>query len=264
MNCGAALHQAVTTQQDTTRRGLKVKADGGFAEVGFTIKPLREPEGLRGTLLVVFDAAAPPAKMSKAGAGNLRRPARKSPPWQQELQFVKADLQTAIEELQANNEELQSANEELQSTNEELQSTNEELDTSREEIQSVNEELLTVNAELQTKMETLFRAESDMKNLLDSTRVAMIFLDRRLRLQRFTPAAARLVKLISTDVGRPLGDLALNLDYDRLLADAREVLDTLKPREREVRGRKDPTGTRPGSWCGSYLISPWTTPSRGW
>ncbi len=235
-----ALRQAVATQQDTTRRGLKVKADGGFTEVGFTIKPLREPEGLRGTLLVVFDAAAPPAKVSKSR----RRQSPASSPeiaaLAEELQFVKADLQTAIEELQANNEELQSANEELQSTNEELQSTNEELDTSREEIQSVNEELLTVNAELQTKMETLFRAESDMKNLLDSTRVAMIFLDRRLRLQRFTPAAARLVKLISTDVGRPLGDLALNLDYDRLLADAREVLDTLKPREREVRGREGP------------------------
>ncbi len=128
----------------------------------------------------------------------------------------------------------------MQSTNEELQSTNEELDTSREEIQSVNEELLTVNAELQTKMENLYRAESDIKNLLDSTRVAMIFLDRSLRLQRFTPTAVQLVKLIPTDVGRSLGDLVLNLDYDQLLADAREVLDTLKPREREVRGRGAP------------------------
>lgn len=86
-------------------------------------------------------------------------------------------------------------------------------------------------------MENLFRAENDMKNLLDNTRVAMIFLDRRLCLRRFTPDAARLVKLISTDVGRALGDLVINLDYDQLLADAREVLDTLEPREREVRGR---------------------------
>ena len=235
----AALRQAVATQQDTTCRHLKVKTDGGFAEVGLTIKPLREPEGLRGTLLVVFEEP-PPAKVAKS-----RR--RKSPAdspeiaaLAEELQFVKADLQAAIEELQANNEELQSANEELQSTNEELQSTNEELDTSREEIQSMNEELLTVNAELQAKMENLFRAESDMKNLLDSTKVAMIFLDRRLRLQRFTPTAVQLVKLIPTDVGRSLGDLVLNLDYDQLLADAREVLDTLEPREREVRGRGAP------------------------
>ena len=234
-----ALRQAVATQQDTTCRHLKVKTEAGFAEVGFTIRPLRQPEGLRGTLLVVFEEP-PPAKAAKS-----RR--RKSPAdspeiaaLAEELQFVKADLQAAIEELQANNEELQSANEEMQSTNEELQSTNEELDTSREEIQSMNEELLTVNAELQAKMENLYRAESDMKNLLDSTRVAMIFLDRSLRLQRFTPTAVQLVKLIPTDVGRSLGDLVLNLDYDQLLADAREVLDTLKPREREVRGRGAP------------------------
>jgi two-component system CheB/CheR fusion protein len=235
----AALRQAVATQQDTTCRPLKVKANGGFAEFGLTVKPLREPEGLRGTLLVVFDeAAAPPAKVSKSRRRQPPAPSLETEALAEELQFVKADLQAAIEELQANNEELQSTNEELHSTNEELQSTNEELDTSREEIQSVNEELLSVNAELQTKMENLFRAENDMKNLLDSTRVAMIFLDRRLCLQRFTPAAVRLVKLTSTDVGRALGDLVINLDYDQLLADAREVLDTLEPREREVRGRE--------------------------
>ena len=237
-----ALRQAVATQQDTTCRRLKVKTEGGFAEVGFTIKPMRQPEGLRGTLLVVFDEAPPPAKVSKSRGRKSPAPSPEIAALTEELQFVKADLQGAIEELQANNEELQSANEELQSTNEELQSTNEELDTSREEIQSVNEELLTVNAELQTKMENLYRAESDMKNLLDSTRVAMIFLDRRLRLQRFTPTAVQLVKLIPTDVGRSLGDLVINLDYDQLLADAREVLDTLTSREREVRGRGAPDG----------------------
>ena len=252
MNCGGPCagrrHPA-----STTCRHLKVKTEGGFAEVGFTIRPLRQPEGLRGTLLVVFEEP-PPAKEAKS-----RR--RKSPAASpeiaalaEELQFVKADLQAAIEELQATNEELQSANEEMQSTNEELQSTNEELDTSREEIQSVNEELLTVNAELQTKMENLYRAESDMKNLLDSTRVAMIFLDRSLRLQRFTPTAVQLVKLIPTDVGRSLGDLVLNLDYDQLLADAREVLDTLKPREREVRGRGAPD--RGQTWFLVQIIPP--------
>ena len=182
----------------------------------------------------------PPAKAAKSRRRQSPAASPEIAALAEELQFVKADLQAAIEELQANNEELQSANEELQSTNEELQSTNEELDTSREEIQSMNEELLTVNAELQAKMENLYRAESDMKNLLDSTRVAMIFLDRSLRLQRFTPTAVQLVKLIPTDVGRSLEDLVLNLDYDQLLADAREVLDTLKPREREVRGRGAP------------------------
>ena len=136
--------------------------------------------------------------------------------------------------MQASEEELKSSNEEMQSTNEELQSTNEELTTSKEELQSMNEELQTVNNELQAKLEQLSQTSNDMKNLLDSTDIATIFLDTTLRVRRFTSQASRLTRLIPGDVGRPITDIASDLLYPGLAADAREVLDRLNKLEREV------------------------------
>ncbi|HUR21599.1 MAG TPA: PAS domain-containing protein, partial [Vicinamibacterales bacterium] len=133
------------------------------------------------------------------------------------------------------NEELKSSNEEMQSVNEELQSANEELETSKEELQSINEELTTVNAELQTKLGDLSRANNDMNNLLAGTGMGTIFVDHQKRIQRFTPAITPIINLISTDVGRPIGDLASTLGgYDSLIADIQAVLDTLVPKEIEV------------------------------
>ena len=131
------------------------------------------------------------------------------------------------EEMQTSQEELKSTNEELQSTNEELQSTNEELTTSKEEMQSLNEELQTVNAELQSKVDELSAANNDMKNLLNSTDIATVFLDNELHVRRFTTQATRLFKLIPGDVGRPLSDIVTDLDYPQLIDDAVEVLRTL-------------------------------------
>ena len=131
------------------------------------------------------------------------------------------------EEMQTSQEELKSANEELQSTNEELQSTNEELTTSKEEMQSLNEELQTVNHELQAKVDELSRANNDMKNLLNSTDIATLFLDDDLNVRRFTAQTTKIIKLIPGDVGRPITDLASDLVYPELAADAREVLRTL-------------------------------------
>lgn len=115
--------------------------------------------------------------------------------------------------MQATQEELRSANEELQSANEEFQSTNEELTTSKEEMQSMNEELQTVNAELQAKLDELSRASSDMRNLLNSTEVATLFLDGSLRLRRYTDQATRILRLIPTDVGRPVTDVTTDLVF---------------------------------------------------
>jgi two-component system, chemotaxis family, CheB/CheR fusion protein len=119
--------------------------------------------------------------------------------------------------------------------NEELQSTNEELETSKEELQSVNEELATVNSELQTKVADLSRANNDMNNLLAGTGIATVFVDHHLRILRFTPAATRIINLILTDVGRPVGHIVSNLKgYDRLAEDAQSVLDALIPKEAQV------------------------------
>jgi two-component system CheB/CheR fusion protein len=153
---------------------------------------------------------------------------------EQELAYTKENLQATIEEQQASNEELKSTNEELQSTNEELQSTNEELETSKEELQSVNEELLTVNAELQTKIEQLSVIQNDMKNLLDSINIGTLFLDKQLRIKLITRDAVKIYRLVSSDVGRPLSDIKSNIEDGELLNDARIVLDTLVPHEREV------------------------------
>jgi two-component system CheB/CheR fusion protein len=134
----------------------------------------------------------------------------------------------------------------MQSVNEELQSANEELETSREELQSVNEELATVNAELQAKVGDLSRVNNDMNNLLAGTGIGTIFVDHQLRILRFTPAATRIVNLIPGDVGRSVGHVVTNfIGYDRLLADAKEVLDTLVPRDVQVE-------TKDGKW---YTVS---------
>jgi two-component system CheB/CheR fusion protein len=156
---------------------------------------------------------------------------------EKELSSTRESLQATVEEAQAANEELRSANEEMQSTNEELQSTNEELETSKEELQSLNEELTTVNSELQSKIDLLSRSESDMKNLLDSTDIATIFLDGGLRIKRFTASATRVVSLIPTDVGRPIGDVTVKIAYGSIAENARDVLDRLRPYETEVQAK---------------------------
>jgi nitrogen fixation/metabolism regulation signal transduction histidine kinase len=143
------------------------------------------------------------------------------------------ELARAREEHQATREEMQTSQEELKSANEELQSANEELTTSREEMQSMNEELQTVNSELQTRVDAFGRSNDDMENLLNSTDIATLFLDRLLHVRRFTNRATQIIKLIPGDIGRPLSDLSTDLKAD-LSIDAKEVLRTLIFREIEV------------------------------
>jgi two-component system CheB/CheR fusion protein len=128
-----------------------------------------------------------------------------------------------------------------------MRAATEELETSREELQSMNEELSTVNLELKGKVEELSQSNSDMQNLMDATRIANIFLDRDLRIMRYTPAAVSLFNLIPGDLGRPLTDMATQLDYPQLGADARRVLEKLSPVEREV-------GQASGSWYLARLM----------
>ena len=132
-------------------------------------------------------------------------------------------------------------NEELQSSNEELQSTNEELSTSKEEMQSLNEELRTVNAELENKNNELGRVNADIRNLLNSTDIATLFLDKEMLLTQYTPKVLPLYNLIDSDVGRPLSDIVTNLSYDQVVPDARRVFDTLIIQEKNVQ-------TKDGVW----------------
>jgi two-component system CheB/CheR fusion protein len=153
---------------------------------------------------------------------------------EQALQQAQDEARAARVEMQKSREELQAANEELQATNEELQSTNEELTSSKEEMQSMNEELQTLNTELQSKVDELSAASNDMKNLLNSTEIATVFLDDQLHVRRFTKQATRIFRLIASDAGRPLSDIVTDLGYPELEEDARDVLHTLIFCEKEI------------------------------
>ena len=158
-----------------------------------------------------------------------------------ELQQSREEAKSTREEMQTSQEELKSTNEELQSTNEELQSTNEELTTSKEEMQSMNEELQTINHELQAKVTELYRASNDMRNLLDSTEIATLFLDELLKVRRFTAQTCRVYKLIPGDTGRLITDIVTDLKYPEMDEDALQVLRTLVFSERDV-------ATEDGRW----------------
>ena len=153
----------------------------------------------------------------------------------EERRLLRLELQSATEAYEATNEELKAAHEEATSMNEELQSANEELETSKEELQSINEELTTVNNQLQSKIIQVEATTNDLANLLSSTDIAVVFLDSKFRVRRFTPAVTDLLELIETDVGRPVTDLAQKFTDDNLLSDARNVLQHLVPIEREVK-----------------------------
>ncbi len=163
----------------------------------------------------------------------------------EKIKALEQELIDKEEYLKDTKSELQSTNQEMQSSNEELQSTNEELQTSKEELQSVNEELATINAELQSKITDLSHANNDMTNLLAGTGTGTIFVDHQKRVVRFTQAATKLVNLIQTDIGRPLGHIMSNFkDYNRLLDDIQIVLEELTPIEIKVQ-------TNSGAW---YLM----------
>jgi two-component system CheB/CheR fusion protein len=151
-----------------------------------------------------------------------------------EVERLKYQLRATAEQYEAALEEQKASNEELQAMNEELRSGTEELETSREELQSINEELTTVNQALKIKVDELSRTNSDMQNLMDATPYATIFLNRELRITRYSPPAVPLFNLIRSDIGRPITDLKTELDYPELVRDAQAVLGNLAPIEREI------------------------------
>ncbi len=259
------LHEAVVHKEPVFHPGLRVKTNGDFTTVNMVVRPVAaDPDAAAGPklFLVTFEEMTEWERNQKGniisiGAGegtfdsaitngaNILELKRK-------LQIKEESLKASNEELETSNEELKSSNEEMQSINEELQSTNEELETSKEELQSVNEELATVNTELQNKIVDLSQAINDMNNLLAGTGIGTIFVDFQLRILRFTPQAAKLVNLIQTDIGRPLGHIVSNfVGYDHLIEDVNDVLVNLMPRETEAQ-------TQNGS-CYLLRIRPYRT-----
>ncbi len=277
-----ALHRVVASQESVHAMGLRVKTNGHYTRVNLSVHPvaasLQVPEIHTDSdvpqpptaatsqdahlYLVILEEApdqTPDAPTTAAGdmLSDATKPLNADATAQiavlrEELRAKDEYLQSTHEELESSNEELKSSNEEMQSVNEELQSTNEELETSKEELQSVNEELSTVNNELNVKVDDLSRLNNDMNNLLAGTGIATVFVDHQLCILRFTPTASKLINLISSDVGRPVGHIVSNLvGYTSLVADVQAVLDTLLPKDVQVQ-------TADGSWF-TLRIRPYRT-----
>ena len=226
---------SLTSKEPVVRRGIPVGVDGESLMVNLTVQRLENPETMKNLVLVVFSNSDLPevAETIEKSPNKERRKGRVDA-LELEIKHARDEILTIREEMQSSQEELKSANEELQSANEELQSTNEELTTSKEEMQSLNEELQTVNHELQSKVTELSQTNNDMKNLLNSTDIATLFLDESLNIRRFTTRTTTIIKLIASDVGRPVTDIVTDLDYPTLAEDAREVLLSLVFREKQV------------------------------
>jgi len=249
----SAMQKVIRKKGTVTVRGIKIGPQADTRTVDIMVQAIEEPKELFGMILIVFSESVVPAQSyPERGRGKITAgSAARQRELQNELKHARDEVQAGREEMQTSQEELKSMNEELQSTNEELQSTNEELMTSKEEMQSLNEELQTVNAELQAKLDELSGTNNDMKNLLNSTDIATVFLDNELHVRRFTLQAKTIIKFIASDVGRPITDLGSDLLYPELVKDAHEVLRTLVFSERSIT-------TQDGRWF-TVRIMPYRT-----
>jgi two-component system CheB/CheR fusion protein len=228
----SALYQAVQQQSAVEARGLKITIDKEPETVNIHVRPvLRAGDTARGFILILFETSIEDHNQEKVLLASDEPVARHL---EEELMRLKAQLRSSNEQHEFQEEELKASNEELQAMNEELRSTAEELETSKEELESINEELQTVNQELKVKVEETSLASNNLQNLINSSDVGTIFLDRSLRIALFTPAISRIFNLIPADFGRPLSDITNKLGYHDLAHDAETVLDKLTVLEKEV------------------------------
>jgi two-component system CheB/CheR fusion protein len=269
----AALNEAQSNQKPVFRRGVRVRSEHGVREIDVYVMPVKLPTCAGACFLVAFEEpGSPPEGGSSAAtsgaAGAPRSPGRswfsrlralgrsfhsdastraaevdgersETQALRQELDAAKDYMQSLVEQQDAINEELRSANEEVLSSNEELQSTNEELETAKEELQSANEELTTVNEQLQNRNQELSAANNDLTNIFSSTGIAVLMVGNDLCIRKITPPAQTVLKLLPSDVGRPIGDLRINVDVADFEARIAEVVATLRGQEIECR---DPKG----------------------
>lgn len=215
----------------------KVKRNGHYLPCTLTVRPVFDPKLPRDLLLITFEEKTGSASNKVKRTETLSLTEKDASIIEQleyELNATREDLHSTVEELESSNEELKASNEEVMSMNEELQSANEELETSKEELQSMNEELNTVNSELHFKVEELEKSYDDTQNLLSSTDIATLFLDRKLKIRLFNPAIGKLLNLIESDIGRSIGDFSAKVANNDLLTDARLVLEKLTPIEKDV------------------------------
>jgi two-component system CheB/CheR fusion protein len=223
-----AFRKAMQNFDPVIMRNIKIRNNEDIHYVDVTVQRIESSDSIRGMIMVVFiDLPAVVEHEIITTKTGKHVSSGRHMELKAELQRSNEEIQNIREEMQTSQEELKSTNEELQSTNEELQSTNEELTTSKEEMQSLNEELQTVNIELQSKVADFVRTNDDMKNLLNSTEIATLFLDKDLNIRRFTDQVITIFKLRNVDIGRPFTDLVTDLQYPELEKDAFQVIKNL-------------------------------------
>jgi two-component system, chemotaxis family, CheB/CheR fusion protein len=227
-----AVEQAFANQKAVVNDDLTIQIDGKSRPLVLIVEPILG-NGASNLCVVAFRDASrlvraevPEAAPATDAASTLGL--------EEELGATKAQLLAATDQLEAYIEDMKSTTEDYQAVTEELQSSNEELETAKEELQSVNEELQTINGELQSKNDAMARLNSDLKNLLDSTQIATVFLDDDLRIKHYTPAMAELFPLREADRDRPITEVVSQLAYDELRADVQDVQRSLRVVEREL------------------------------
>lgn len=232
-------------------REVQVRYNDGIHVVNLRMQPIKIEGFPKGYRQVIFEEIKEVAEGQEIIQDQPLEESEIVKQLETELEQTKEQLQQTIEEYETSNEELMASNEELQSMNEELQTTTEELETSQEELQSVNEELRTVNQELESKIEEVQQVNDDLKKLMEATQIAIIFVDRNLKIRRFTNSASDLFNFINSDIGRPLSDVTHDLEYKGLIEDVDKMIGELHPVEKQIH-------TNDGKWF-NMQIKPYRT-----
>ncbi len=226
--------QALKTGGDVDSRPVAGRHGGREAYVRIAARAFKDDGWDKRLVLLTFDEVEPSVAWVPSGSSEESK-GRAMEVLENEVQMLTEQLQHTVEHSDASTEELKASNEELQAINEELRSATEELETSKEELQSINEELVTVNYELKTKVDETVKINDDLQNLISSSDIATIFVDRGMRVKWFTPKSAALFNLIAADSGRSLTDITHRLEYSDMMADTAQAFESLRLVEREVR-----------------------------
>ena len=238
----AALHSISKNGKEVVKENVRLNVDGQEKRVNIRVMSLGGSVIGENNQLVLFEARPDISKLatdetilSDSAESLVIELSGRNQELDRELSSTREYMQSIIEEQEGTNEEIRSANEEIQSTNEELQSTNEELETAKEELQSANEELATVNEELETRNYELSQVNDDLTNLLSSVNLPILMLGSDLRIRQFTPPAESLLNLISSDLGRPIGNIKPNIVLPDLEQMALQIIDRIETRVIEAR-----------------------------
>jgi two-component system CheB/CheR fusion protein len=228
-----ALFKAAQSSRSVETRLVQRQQNGHQVFLNITVRPLQKEEGMPPLTLVVFDEVEESMRPNDGEPADAARELLISQ-LEEEIRQLKLHLQDTIESSETSTEELKASNEELQAINEELRSASEELETSKEELQSMNEELVTVNFELKVKVEERGHINDDLQNLIASSEIATVFVNRGMHVKRYTPHAANLFNLIPSDLGRSLFDITSRLNYPELEEDTASAFKELRSIERHV------------------------------